>query len=266
MSKSFSISSCWQTFQWMMFSNRRSLTSCFIGAAVAVFIGELLLLLMFGDISIGDMTYTRNYSGDSMWNFIVLSLGVWMLVGASRMFRFMKQRQSAVAYLMLPASNAEKFVALAFYSSVLWGVVGGVGMLAGDFLRWAANPIFGCHAQTAVTGIYHSATSLARLCSSMPADIADFVEVLACIVSFCLWTYSFYMLGSALLRRHPLLLTSLALIAINILGIGLSHRYVPDLSLAIMAGAFWVLIVANVAAAYWLFCRMQVINRKWFNF
>lgn len=263
MSKSFSISSCWQTFQWMMFSNRRSLASSFIGAAVAIFIGELLLLFMFGDISVGDITYTRNYD---MWNFIMLALGVWMLVGASRMFSFMKQRQSAVAYLMFPASNAEKFVARLFYSSVLWGIVGGAGMLAGDFLRWAANPIFGAHAQTAIVGMCHSMTSLARLYNDMPADIADFVEVLACIVSFCLWTYSFYMLGSALLRRHPLLLTSLALIAINILGIALFHRYIPELSLTIMAGIFWALIAANVAAAYWLFCRMQVINRKWFNF
>lgn len=131
MYKSFKFNNMWRTFQWMLFSNRRQLITYFIGIIIATFVGgELLVLdLNHSNIAARDIYIQENYNAASLYLVYSFAYGLWMLYGANQMFDFMKSKQSAITYLMHPATVAEKYVARLVYVSLLWAMIGGVGLL-----------------------------------------------------------------------------------------------------------------------------------------
>ena len=110
MYKSFKFNNMWHTFQWMLFSNRRQLITYFIGIIIATFVGgELLVLdLNHSNIAARDIYFQENYNAASLYLVYLFAYGLWMLYGANQMFDFMKSKQSAITYLMHPATVAEK--------------------------------------------------------------------------------------------------------------------------------------------------------------
>ncbi len=78
----------------------------------------------------------------SACNFI---LSIIILAGASRMFLPLKDKQSATAFLSLPATNLEKFISRFLNVIVLWIVVGCVAFLCADALQMLLAKLLGAN-------------------------------------------------------------------------------------------------------------------------
>lgn len=263
MYKSFKFNNIWRTFQWMLFSNRRQLITYFIGIIIATFVGgELLVLdLNHSNIAARDIYFHENYNAASLYLVYLFAYGLWMLYGANQMFDFMKSKQSAITYLMHPATVAEKYVARLVYVSLLWAMIGGVGLLVGDFLRWIINVVtLGSHTQMAI--VYFWEQILKPLALELCGDSS--VRVGISLVSIiCVWMYTFYILGSAVFRRYRLLLTTATLVFVMVCLI--NGDIISEGRVALTYVIFIALSIANIVGSYMIFKRMQVINNKWLN-
>ena len=263
MYKSFKFNNMWRTFQWMLFSNRRQLITYFIGIIIATFVGgELLVLdLNHSNIAARDIYFQENYNAASLYLVYSFAYGLWMLYGANQMFDFMKSKQSAITYLMHPATVAEKYVARLVYVSLLWAMIGGVGLLVGDFLRWIINVVtLGSHTQMAI--VYFWEQILKPLALELCGDSSVRVGI-SLVNVICIWIYTFYILGSAVFRRYRLLLTTATLVFVMVCLV--NSDIISEGRVALTYVIFIVLSIANIVGSYMLFKRMQVINNKWLN-
>lgn len=263
MYKSFEIRNMWRTFQWMLFSNRRQLMTLFIGIIIATFVGGELIVLDFNPSNDAsrNIYFQENFNSTSLYIVYSFAYGLWMLYGANQMFDFMKSKQSAITYLMHPATVSEKYVARLVYVSLLWATIGGVGLLVGDFLRWIINVVtLGSHTQMSI--VYFWEQILKPLALELCGDSSVRVGI-SLVNVICIWIYTFYILGSAVFRRYRLLLTTATLVFVMVCLV--NSDIISGGRVALTYVIFIVLAIANIVGSYMLFKRMQVINNKWLN-
>lgn len=214
---------------------------------------------------------------------IVMPLGVscFMLgficlyFGASTMFANIRHKKQAISFLMHPASNPEKYLSRWTYVTIGWPVVLIVSFFAADYFRVLFNMLVGWGATTSFismlcdNAVFGGGNLMQLISNSSPAIVEIIISILA-----MMWTHSFYILGSAFFRRHPFILTSLVLMAIQICiavaGDAGLLRHTDDFALD-EAGRYAVIAVGlalmalNYWASYRLFKRTNVINNKWIN-
>lgn len=263
--RTFSFKSYWNTFKWMMFSNYRDLLTLFaaviLGTAV---VEELVTLTITAPAARGEGMLKMFV----MASFLAFLGSVWMMYGASRTFVDFKTRQSAITLLMHPATNLEKFFARLTYSTVLWAVIGIVGIFFGDVLRYCFNAVLGWNNYTPM--LVTSLDKVAQVAGTDPqlgVGVAKLTFIMFCTYA---WGHSIYVLGSAFFRRNRFLLTSVALCVLQIV-LAACFPLLPTVNLfdaGVSTAEIGVLLVP-AAVHYWLaffiFRRMQVINNKWIN-
>lgn len=198
-----------------------------------------------------------------------------LFFGASTMFACVRHKKSAISFLMHPASNLEKYLTRWMYVTIGWTIVLTVSFFVADYFRVLFNMLMGWEATKSFFGMVFmdpiwDADSMRELLNaqSLSSAMAGVILVLTFV-----WTHSFYILGSAFFRRHPFILTSLAIVAIDIvLGMtgynmtdSLFHHILSDAERCVVAVILLALIVFNYWASYRLFKRTNVINNKWIN-
>ncbi|MBQ7869363.1 MAG: hypothetical protein IJ355_03395 [Prevotella sp.] len=214
---------------------------------------------------------------------------LFMMVGASLIFDCMKTRQQRTAFLMLPASSTEKFLARLLYATVGFFVMFFVASVMADVLRLVISLIFGprMFGSVVLTGMgdfYDTITGLLTGWDERKGDFwlytRDRTEGLwnmAMYVSFALFTQSLYILGGSFFRRHAALLSMFFVIGVWLMmgwlnvhpgavelvlgdylyGVVHSNRVLPFIFGALTALCYW--------GSYRIYRRMQVINNKWTN-
>ena len=263
--RTFSFKSYWNTFKWMMFSNYRDLLTLFAAVILGTAVAEELVTL---SIATGDARSMADMKLAVMATFLGFLGSVWMLYGASRTFVDFKTRQSAITLLMHPGTNLEKFFARITYSTVLWAVIGIVGILLGDALRYCFNSILTWNAGTPM--LITSFGRLFRVIDLAPYLSKDLAKAVLFVFCPYVWGHSIYVLGSAFFRRNRFLLTSVALCVLQIM-LAACFPVLPTVSLfdASASAAEVSFLLIPAAVHYWLafviFKRMQVINNKWIN-
>lgn len=205
--------------------------------------------------------YTEYY-GIGMPFVFSFAYGFWMLYGGSRMFEFMRLKQSAITYLMHPATNLEKYVARLAYVSFLWAAIGGMGLLIGDFLRWGVDLMFGLNTPMAIVHVWHDFVTPVL---QDRVSLKSLAETLAASFTLCLWMYTFFVLGSAVFRRHCLLFTSFCFLFVGYAGVRSWHFWCFADSMGNFVAVLLLLAILNIIVAYHIFTRMQVISNKWLN-
>ncbi len=217
-------------------------------------------------------------------------LSIIILAGASRMFLPLKDKQSATAFLSLPATNLEKFISRFLNVIVLWIVVGCVAFLCADALQMLLAKLLG--AKYVVSG---SKTFF----SMWPFDNMEWrgepywLKIQIGVILTTLMTYATYILGGILFRRRQFWITSVAIFAISVIGIiaivnigwaigewleshneqleALMERFFKDKDTFInfLFYAWWtisgLITVFFTWLTYRLFKRAQVINNKFLN-
>lgn len=261
----FNFKSYWNTFKWMMFSNHRDLLAILGGITLAAAVAEEMITMMtFNGTEVNDYDIQLM----AMAFFLSFLGSAWMMYGASRTFADTKSRHAAIALLMHPATNLEKFLARITYYTILWLVITVVGATLGDILRYCFNNITDWHADTPM--LITSLDTWTKLPFDNEKNTKDIAEAIAFTTALSIWTHSFYVLGSAFFRRNRFLFTTITLCIVQIAA-GSVIPYTPvfgqsGLDFTTLAA---IPMIALAAVQYWfayfIFTRMQVINNKWIS-
>lgn len=258
----------------------------------------LLMTFLMTFLSIGGEATFMAYGGDARMQVLMmekLSKGLsfifisiyWlvMMVGGSMVFRNMRTKQQRIAYMMLPASNMEKYV-----TRVVMVVLGGLLMsvlsfvLADQLQMVFIKLIFGeMHIGSYVMA---SASMLSDIASkgigaleSVGIDFETSFPSSSLYKSFAatgmqsgnflplwfvlqyLFDMSAFILMGSLFRRHSWLFACL----IYSLVTALIYLIVPAVNIWIPVTLMLVCIVVFVWLSFRVFTRMQVINNKLLN-
>ena len=232
------IKRCSQVLRWLVSVNRATLLGLFAGAAVGMFLVEMGMYLLHTSYTPGG--YLNHIRG-----FVVFGLAALVLVCVSSAFTNFTQigsKQQRATFLMLPATNGEKFLAVTFLVTIVYMSVGILGFVVGDSLRMGVmaawnqlHPLAGVSYIPDGDGIQYTywwSSALPKVLAHLNPDIpinGDYfiygegnsrkiVQVCslgytvvryALFVAFLAWGHSLFMLGGTQLRRYAFVASGL---------------------------------------------------------
>lgn len=201
--------------------------------------------------------------------------GVVSMVYLAQMMKPMETKTSRINYLMLPATNAEKFVSRLLMATVGFWITAIVALALATASRYLFIPFMHVN-----QGLYHP------MFGKVMAELFDFggpnidlngtamlsnFEGGMLILMFVVWGYSVYMLGGNIWYKNAFIKTVAAMTVITILGnlvlfslisaFGIEvteHNFATIVNTA--TGVLTALSVFNVWLSYRLFRRAQVIR------
>jgi hypothetical protein len=198
--------------------------------------------------------------------FSAIALFIFFLITASTLYRGEQKKQQRIAWLMLPATNLEKFMSRWIYM-LAFSIVGGVlpffvadGIHMG-YLWMAGNPV--------VDATSYILKVLPRV--SLPySPLAKVVDI------YLVWVtiHSLYLLGGVLFKKFHFIATTavfaVAMACFASVYNSLGYRDTPTppdyiMDNVISIGFSVCLIALFTWLAYWLFCRWQVVTHKFAN-
>ena len=293
----FNINRFGRTLRWVVSVNFRKMLLWFAGSVLAVFLGEIIFKVMnpYGS----PLNMLRDIS-----QFLTMILILVSLIMASSIVSSINEKRKREAFLMLPASNLEKFLSLLVYSTVICIAVAFLAIVLGDALRmfsyWAAGyqgmPYEGESYYYSVKSdeygeVFWWSSVIPMLIKNITPNIAlsaplpvDFVVVQwAFIIGMILWVHSTYILGGTLLRKYSFVGTSVFVILLDTLiirliiasGMTMFHtqwdngeliEYEIGVVSWIIAFVSPILSALNYWASFQIFKRFELITNKWMNY
>ena len=274
---SFDINRFGKALRWILSVNLRSWTMWTLGFTFGVLLIELLMLILFP-------TDMQHYH-DSL-DFIAVFFDLFIIIGIgvsiSNVFLNMNKKPRRQAFLMLPATNLEKYVA-----AVLFALVSGIVMMVfsyvvGDSMRVAFRAL--AYGDPWNSFSFPILLDILSFDGVSPAHSMGYrLGGLAFLVSGMTWLHSFYTLGGTLLRKHAFVITSIALMAGATLFTWLAkgHNFsmfytsysegkmvvesVGTMTYVFIA-FFAVFSVVNYWASFHIFKAFELITKKWLNY
>ena len=197
--------------------------------------------------------------------FSMMAMYIYFLITASTLYRGEQKKQQRIAWLMLPATNLEKFLSRWIYMLVFMLVGGVLTIVLADcihiiWLQIADHPV-------------HSMTK--TLVHNLPhtSQYNTLIEIVNIYLSFVV-IHSLFLLGGVFFKKFHFIATS-AILAIVFSVIvwtinSLGYRDTPTQSDPTMSDIVWMCINTGIITvftwlAYWLFCRYQVVTHKFAN-
>ena len=271
--------------RWDALSNWKKYVRNTLGLAFVF--SFICICFQFNWRSNGYVTYYYDvkdlYLGNVSGSFMFISFIIFIFCG-SRIFINMKTKASRSLFLMLPATNMEKFI-----SRLLYTVVGTSLMI---FASWMIADIIQLVFSLFLTpGMQGSlvARAFEQLFLKNNFDSSHFVvrngtsvlgqtfPVGMFLLSLTIFNHSFFTLGGTIFRKSATLLTICSSFILMFLMALISsfvdddvlfhfvHSMDPNTFGWLMVMVFLLLSAFNYWAAYKLFTHMQIINNKWFN-
>lgn len=273
--KNFDIKRFWQVLKWTIISEKKSILT----AAVA-FLCAFLAIQMFSCFTIFDLSRGlgagATYAGMMTCGAIIGFMWLYYCSGILGNARTSQQRTSA---LMLPASNMEKYLARFIYCCIIMPVLLYVAIYAATGLRMLLELIAG-H-DDIVSGLSFIGFNVHV---NVNGDNLDVFSNFFMIVSNC-WFFSLFVLGGVFFHQRPFIWTTVSLVVASIvlgtlffyIGVMIGEDNIKSfltpwfktMSLEtfefIVSLIFIVFTIFNVWLSYRLYCRLQVVQHKWFN-
>ena len=270
--------------KWHLVGNRREILNVYFGLTVAFFAMMLFFTQVFGvnDVNLGDdaadwLYASRVHSAMGAGVFAVIAT---MVVGATRIFHNMKETRQRTTFLMLPASNAEKWLLRFLHATVLLFVVACLALVTADVVRMLIAPMWG---KPFVSGVAWLLSGTGEEIDAAPSD--GYGWFLLIIFSFVVLHHALFVLFGTLFRKNPFLLTCAVMfflmlcfahVAFWVKDAGWMQHAVflrfDEMDGLVVPPLIWTATVVHYLLAaffYWLsfrlFSRMQVINNKWLN-
>lgn len=279
--KNFNINRFWQVLKWTVLTEKKNILTACIAFTVAFLAIQLFSCFTVLDIneSLGQAA-TLAAMGSCLA--IIGFASAYYTSGVLGNARTSRQRTTA---LMLPASNLEKFVARLVYCCIVMLVVLYVAATAATFLRMFLEWIAGHDDITAGFSV------LFGFDPSFDVDVTyngireeDRWPLLFSIAS-TIWSISLFVLGGTFFRKRPFVWTFVSLFVAGMVLFtiifyvctligemnvkNLLEPIFKDMTIETFlnwVGAFFLAFSAlNFWISYRLFCRLQVVQHKWFN-
>ena len=254
---SFSINRFGKTLRWVLCTNFRSLLMWTIGAALVVFMCEMAYWKLLTSHN-NPFIMLKDFAEVGTVLFVIASVVLISSVVAS-----INDKRKRESFMMLPSTNAEKYLALIVYSTVVCILCVFLALILGDTLRmaflWGKDAMFGpryegeCYSVVVDNrwwyGIYAGRevrwfdSALPLLVFNLSPEegiaswygIVNWVFYIICMV----WIHSLYTLSGTLMRKYAFVAACAVLPLISI---------------------------ANYWISFRIFKGFELITNKWFNY
>lgn len=262
-------------------TNMYRLIACYSGAAMAFLFG------MYGVLS-GDKGETGEIQYESFCNtfhsILTFVTFFYLMVCATRIMEVMNTKNKRISYMMLPATNGEKFISRAIYVCITSMVIFFVGLFFAELTRLALLPLFdapkefSCFCMFDIISV--SFYDTIHINPEVYGTSSTFIPYLF-LISNGLWGHSIYILGGTYFRKHPFVKTCgicmVAFIIFAYIFINLSRESIilsienetlwadTEVILQILSIIFLAFTVFNWTLSYHLFRNSQITDRKLFR-
>ena len=287
----FSFNRFGKMLRWVLSVNQRRILYAVAGSVVGVFMAEMILLKM---TSYDTPFRMLNQYGDVG----AAVFAVASLILVSTIVSGVNEKRKREAFLMLPASNLEKFLALMTYTSVVCVLGVFLAFVLGDSLRmawlWVSGPY--TEIETSVMGnpvetYYWWSSAIPEMMDNLTPHILEadsrnwfyLVMYIVVIAAIAVWTHSLLIIGGTLFRKYSFVISCLVFILFWVI-FGKTMQYfelsmftstwengryvsgeigVPAYVLAVLLP---LLAVFNYWASFHIFKNFQLITNKWTNY
>lgn len=223
------------------------------------------------------------YLGNVSGLFMFMSFIIFFFCG-SRIFINMKTKASRSLFLMLPATNMEKFISRLLYTVVGTSLMIFASWMIADIIQFVFSLFLTPGMQGSLVARAFEQLFLKNNFDSSHFVVRNGTNVLGqtfpvgmFLLSLTIFNHSFFTLGGTIFRKSATLLTICSSFILMFL-MTLISSFVDDDVLVhfvqsmqpntfgwLMVNVFLLLSVFNYWASYKLFTHMQIINNKWFN-
>ena len=287
----FSFNRFGKTLRWVLSVNQRRILYAMAGSVVGVFMAEMILLRMSSYDS--PFTMLSRYGDVGAALFAVTSL-----ILVSTIVSGVNEKRKREAFLMLPANNLEKFLALMTYTSVVCVLGVFLAFVLGDSLRmawfWVSGPY--TEIKTSVMGdpvetYYWWSSAIPEMMDNLTPHILEadscnwfyLVMNLFVITAIAVWTHSLLIIGGTLFRKYSFVISCIIFILFWVIFVKTTHyfelsmftstwengRYVDGeigVPAYVLAVLLPLLAVFNYWASFHIFKNFQLITNKWTNY
>ena len=270
----FQFSRLLMVMRWDMFTNLKSYLNMMLGMTFALlpfFIMQLYQLSkqyqLFPD------TIDLSYLGMSQYVLMISSIAMYMM--ATQIFMVMKTTGQREQFLMLPASNLEKYISRFLFSTLGAAVAMITAIVVSDLVQLIFSfVLLPGHHQSVCLSI------MALLWKIWTTFIESIDSAGALMLSLLIMTcgvlvHSFFILCGTLFRKHTIVVSGILFIVMTYLVIYVIESVPGTITTCLNHGDnSWLfsLLIAELLLGgfqYWLsykvFTRMQVICNKWIN-
>lgn len=278
--KTFDIHRFGKLLRWTVYYNKSTLTKITFG----FFIAFLAIYLLTTDLlfSSGSSFPDRLYSakGATLGVFVV-----FLFLTPSWILSNMKDRKSSLDYLMLPATNLEKFLARIVTVTIFYTLCVVFAQIAADLVQWIVSLFRYPISQTGLICVNFWNNSFVSYggftgdFDSYNGGNSSYIMVAnILLLAWMVWMHSIYTLGGTVFRKRAWIITSFLLLVLGIIISFIlfeSSRFieytdnvyeVSTMAVGIIVTIILLLIAGiNYFLSYRVFSRMQLINNKWIN-
>lgn len=270
----FQFSRLLMVMRWDVFTNLKSYLNMMLGMTFALlpfFIMQLYQLSkqyqLFPD------TIDLSYWGMSQYVLMIFSIAMYMM--ATQIFMVMKTTGQREQFLMLPASNLEKYISRFLFSTLGAAVAMITAIVVSDLVQLIFSfVLLPGHHQSVCLSIM---ALLWKIWTTFIEnnDSTGVLLLSLSIVTCGVLVHSFFILCGTLFRKHTIVVSGILFIVMIYLVIYVIESVPGTITTCLMHGDnSWIfcLLIAELLLAgfqYWLsykvFTRMQVICNKWIN-
>lgn len=274
MNNNFQFSRLLMVMRWDVFTNLKTYLNMTLGMTFALlpfFIMQLYQLSkqyqLFPD------AIDLSYWGMSQYVLMIFSIAMYMM--ATQIFMVMKTTGQREQFLMLPASNLEKYISRFLFSTLGAAVAMITAIVVSDLVQLIFSFLLlpGHHQSVCLS-------TMALLWKIWTTFIENIDSTGALLLSLLIVTcgvlvHSFFILCGTLFRKHTIVVTTILFIAMTYLVIYVIESVPDTITTCLNHGDnSWLfsLLIAELLLGgfqYWLsykvFTRMQVICNKWIN-
>ena len=290
---SFSFNRVGKMLRLVLSVNFKRMLGFTIAGALGWFLAEMIIIKMTG----------YNDPLAMVWNisqFGCVAFMLMLVIFISTVVYSVNSKRKREAFLMLPASNLEKFLALVFYTTIVLTLCLCLALVIGDSLRmgwmWINEPSVGTISikfeQTGETWHWW-ASAIPQMVDNLTPNVLKANDYhystwyttmqLVFILAFTLWAHSLFTLGGVYLRKYSFVLTGLFFILCMVLLAKCIHTYHLTMftshwengtyiseEVGTLAYVLTILLPLLSVFNYWtsfrIFKGFQLITNKWTNY
>ena len=288
---SFSFNRFGKMLRWVLSVNFKRMLGFTIAGALGWFLAEMIIIKMT----------VYNDPLAMVWNisqFGVVAFLLMLVIFISTVVYSVNSKRKREAFLMLPASNLEKFLALMTYTSVICVLGVFLAFVLGDSLRmawfWVSGPY--TEIETSVMGnpvetYYWWSSAIPKMMDNLTPHILEadscnwfyLVMYIVVIAAIAVWTHSLLIIGGTLFRKYSFVISCIIFILFWVIFVKTTHyfelsmftstwengRYVDGeigVPAYVLAVLLPLLAVFNYWASFHIFKNFQLITNKWTNY
>lgn len=274
MNNNFQFSRLLMVMRWDVFTNLKTYLNMTLGMTFALL---PILIMQLYQLSKQDQlspdTIDLSYWGMSQYVLMIFSIAMYMM--ATQIFMVMKTTGQREQFLMLPASNLEKYISRFLFSTLGAAVAMITAIVVADLVQLIFSFLLlpGHHQSVCLSTVALLWKIWTTFIENIDSTGALLLSLL--IVTCGVLVHSFFILCGTLFRKHTIVVTTILFIAMTYLVIYVIESVPGTITTCLNHGDnSWLfsLLIAELLLGgfqYWLsykvFTRMQVICNKWIN-